>query len=305
MDEILTIVIPTYNRPQNIKVQHASLLPQLTDAVKLIIIDNNSKIPVSSLIDNSHSSKVKVIRNPINIGGAANIARCFEICDTEWLWTLSDDDVIEVDAVEKILTLIKNLNDVCYVNFNNKRIYSSNNFSDILDNGGLYQDYYYMSVCVYNVSKLKNHIHHYYRALSTMQPAIYMLIKYLADTPNDKCMISNIRIISAGSPDISWNRMTFLYASLYLVDLLQDMKSEFKSNLFKSIIADCGFCAYDSYIKGYISFWRLLISFIHMIKRRGIYGTLIYDVKVYIKYIGLCLLRPSFFTCIPKLILFK
>lgn len=291
MDKILTIVVPTYDRPQKIKAQFASLLPQLSDVVTLIIIDNNSKIPVSSLIDKGFHSKVKIIRNAINIGGAANIARCFEVCETEWLWTLSDDDIVEVDAVAKILSLIKNLEDVCFVNFNNKRTYSSSNFRNVLENAGLYQDLYYMSVCVYNIFKLKNHIHHYYRALSTMQPAIYMIITYLADNPNDKCLISDCKIISGGSTEISWNRMTFLYASLYLLDLLQDMKREFKSNLFKSIISDCGYCAYDSYRNGLISFGKLITTFAHMIKRRGIICTILYDIKVYIKYSGLCFLK--------------
>lgn len=287
--KILTIVIPTYNRPERIKEQLNSLIPQLTDSVSLIIIDNHSTIPVSSLFEYHSYSSINIIRNSINIGGAANIARCFEVCETEWLWTLSDDDIVEIDAVEKIINTIKNLNDVCYVNFNNKQTYSSNDFSDVLRNGGLYQDFYYMSVCIYNIKKLHMYMHHYYRALSTMQPGIYMIVKYLAEHPNDKCLISELKIINNGSTDISWNRMTFVYASLYLIDLLRNQEKNFKSNMFKSIISDCGYCVYDSYKNRKISFIEVIKTLISMIKRRGLINTLIYDIKVYIKNLGLCI----------------
>ena len=287
----LTIAIPTYNRPDKILVQLKSLLPQITEEIEVVVLDNHSDVPITSVVTNDILSKICIIRNDINIGGAANIARCFEVCKTEWLWTLSDDDIVEKDAVAKILNTIKGLSDICYINFNNKQTFSSNNFSEVLKNGGLYQDFYYMSVCVYNIKKIQTYMHHYYRALSTMQPGIYMIVKYLAEHPNEKCLISNLQIVNDGSTDISWNRMTFVYASLYLIDLLRNQEKNFKSNMFKSIISDCGFCVYDSYKNRKISFMEVIKTLISMIKRRGLINTLIYDIKVYIKNLGLCIFR--------------
>lgn len=48
---ILTIAIPTYNRPDKIQKQVRLLLPQLTPEVKLTIRDNNSLRPVVSLFN--------------------------------------------------------------------------------------------------------------------------------------------------------------------------------------------------------------------------------------------------------------
>ena len=249
----------------------------------MIIIDNSSETPVTSLLDDDILSVIKVHRNQVNIGGAANIARCFELCETDWLWTLSDDDIVCPDAVNTILRTIKTVNDVCYINFNNIKTFSNNSFAEVLKNSGLYQDFYYMSVCLYNMTKLRSYLHHYYRGLSTMQPGVYMLIKYLDENRNDKCMISNERIVNSGSNDISWNRMTFIYASLYLLDLLRDKKKEYRSGLFRSIIADCGYCAYDSYRRDYISLYEVIGTFIDMIKRRGLFTSFVYDSKVYAK----------------------
>jgi hypothetical protein len=47
--------------------------------------------------------EVEVIRHKTNIGGDANFQRCFELCNTPYIWMLGDDDKIENNALEIIL----------------------------------------------------------------------------------------------------------------------------------------------------------------------------------------------------------
>ena len=113
----LSIIIPTYNRSELLQQQVRRILPQLNSDVELILIDNKSDYDVFSLFSETELKRFKIIVNNINIGGAANIAKCFEICETDWLWTLSDDDLIASDAVETVLSHLEEKDNTVMVNY--------------------------------------------------------------------------------------------------------------------------------------------------------------------------------------------
>jgi glycosyltransferase involved in cell wall biosynthesis len=117
----LTIAIPTYNRNKILKENLRHLLPQLNDECRLIIIDNCSSEPVEDhlkdILRSYQNLNIEIFRNRINIGGNANIVRCFELCESEWLWTLGDDDRVTSDAIEIIFEHIDKYSDVVFFNF--------------------------------------------------------------------------------------------------------------------------------------------------------------------------------------------
>jgi|GEM_PF-1131386 glycosyltransferase involved in cell wall biosynthesis len=117
----LTIAIPTFNRNEILKKNIKFLLPQLTDDCTLLVIDNCSPIPVEDTLNGLFSEypalKYKVHRNITNIGGNANILRCIEFCETEWLWILGDDDIPEPDAVKIIMKNVDQNQDITFINF--------------------------------------------------------------------------------------------------------------------------------------------------------------------------------------------
>ncbi|MFO1449149.1 MAG: glycosyltransferase family 2 protein [Opitutaceae bacterium] len=109
----LTIAIPTYDRNEVLRGSVAKLLPQLTPACEVHILDNCSPVPVAEtlqgLLEAWPGTNVRITRNPANIGGAANILRCFESCRGVWIWCLGDDDTVASDAIESILRDIARL----------------------------------------------------------------------------------------------------------------------------------------------------------------------------------------------------
>lgn len=117
----LTIAIPTYNRNAVLLGNLQALMPQLTPECRLLIIDNCSDVPVSDtlqpLLSNFGDAGVKIVRNGVNIGGNANIMRCFELCETELVWVLADDDTPRPGAVEIILRTAAQHPDCLYYNF--------------------------------------------------------------------------------------------------------------------------------------------------------------------------------------------
>jgi glycosyltransferase involved in cell wall biosynthesis len=118
---VLTIAIPTYNRPAQLLNTLSKLLPQLNDKCYLSIIDNHSDVPATErtaeLLGQYPNVKYKIHRNHVNIGGDSNIIRCFEYCDTPWLWTVGDDDEILPTAIETIFADIAAHPDVTSINY--------------------------------------------------------------------------------------------------------------------------------------------------------------------------------------------
>ncbi|WP_295768803.1 glycosyltransferase family 2 protein [uncultured Mucilaginibacter sp.] len=119
---ILTIAIPTYNRPDEILATVSTIIPQLNDKVSVIILDNSSDVNVVdhllNEIENFDKYNITVHRNKVNIGPDANFARSFEYSTAQYTWVLGDDDEVDSNAVEKILSDIEYYKDQDLIGFN-------------------------------------------------------------------------------------------------------------------------------------------------------------------------------------------
>ncbi|HAO79369.1 MAG TPA: hypothetical protein DCQ92_10400 [Verrucomicrobia subdivision 3 bacterium] len=117
----LTIAIPTWNRNKALLRNLTELMPQLTTECELMVIDNCSDIPVETTIAgilNTYSGiKTRIIRNRYNVGGNANILRCYEQATTEWVWVMGDDDLPQKEAIERIFASIEKYPDSFCINF--------------------------------------------------------------------------------------------------------------------------------------------------------------------------------------------
>lgn len=112
---LVTIAIPTFNRRDALLRTIDALRPQITEKFCVIILDNHSDCPVSEYVEGSE--QIRIIRNAVNIGGNPNIMRCFEVCQTEWLWVIGDDDLPAPDALNNILAEINETPEACGINF--------------------------------------------------------------------------------------------------------------------------------------------------------------------------------------------
>ena len=236
---LLTIAIPTYNRPSQIVSQVQALSSQIKEDVELLIIDNGSDIPVDFLLNSISCSKIKVLRNPFNIGADANIAKCFELCQTEWLWTLSDDDVISENAVESILHNIRAHQSSLFIGFNRSTEHLLTSFEDFCrESKEPYSFLFWMSICVYNIRLLKPYMHHYFSAISTMQPGVMLLIRALKENAGS-VYLSPCVIVRSGGKAISWNRETFIYSSLFFIDRLSNVDHLLDKTIFVRVSQMC------------------------------------------------------------------
>jgi len=236
-DIILTVCIPTYNRPEQIQDQVRSVIKQLRPNVKLVVRDNCSDVPISSLFTDEEMDSFTIFRNNVNIGADANIARCLETSGDSWVWTLGDDDVICDNAVDTILDTISSHRDCCYINFSSKVNNYTLNFENLLKHWEIIGEFgtsFFMSACVFNMSKLKTSIRWYYEFLSSQMGQICFVVKHVENNPLEKCFFTKKRIILFNAPG-GWNPINLIINSSIIIDKLQYNHSKFKNNIFASL----------------------------------------------------------------------
>ena len=108
----LFIYIPTFNRPKALNRQLESLVPQIRgreENVRVIVRDNCSESDSFRLLKEKYSNckNISFEKNFSNIGGNANIALGFiNVRKNEFLWILSDNDLINRDAIENLLRVL-------------------------------------------------------------------------------------------------------------------------------------------------------------------------------------------------------
>ena len=101
---LLTIAIPTFNRPESIRdrINELSGLPEeLAKIVELLICDNGDlMIPVPERAGNT---RIRYSNNGRNLGLGGNIESCVMKSEGEFVWLFSDDDQIRIDHLEELL----------------------------------------------------------------------------------------------------------------------------------------------------------------------------------------------------------
>lgn len=132
MDELVSVVITTYNRVNELKRAIKSVVQQSYKNLEIIVVDDN--------VDNSMSEKVKLIveafndkriilkKNKNNLGGALSRNAGIQYSKGSYVAFLDDDDEYLPTKIEKQLKLFKESNDpklalvYCYCNgiFNGK-----------------------------------------------------------------------------------------------------------------------------------------------------------------------------------------
>lgn len=235
MEQLLTIAIPTYNRPEHIQNQVRLILPQLNKDVCLVVYDNCSQNPVKDLFTENELSLFTIIRNRMNVGGDANIARCFENCTTAWLWTLSDDDYVKANAVEIALTEINQNFGAVFINFWSDPSFKTIGFEELtykFRNARVYSNSFTMSNCAYNMSKLRDSLQDYYNNLSSMTGTIILVLKYVQKHNGAVCVFPDKSPINIYNTEVGWNYGVYIRRTKQFMDTF---KAEGKRNYNRTL----------------------------------------------------------------------
>lgn len=111
IEKYLSIVIPTFNRKEQLKETLDQLLLSPVKNCRITILNNCSTDGTLELC-NSYSSLFKnfsIVSQPVNLGGGCeNYIHSISYCETEYLWILADDDSYDFSNFDDVFEELKN-----------------------------------------------------------------------------------------------------------------------------------------------------------------------------------------------------
>lgn len=187
----LIIYIPTFNRPNSLKKQLNIIVGQLPIPnlnVEIIVRDNCSyNYNFSELLEMYDRKYVKYYRNITNIHGNANIILGFlEASENDFLWILSDNDIICNDSLIKIEKFISTDIDLivsdkdCVNPKIDSFLWDENLEVKYLWNHGL------ISNTIYNLKRIKNYINLGFYYHNSSFPHLAIILGFLKIEKNIK-----------------------------------------------------------------------------------------------------------------------
>lgn len=227
MNTVLTIAIPTYNHHELLLRQLKQLLSQKTSQTcfELLVFDNYSNPSVESYL-NAEGLIVKdfkLVRHSENIGAERNILKCFKECQTDWLWVLSDNDLVHENAVENVLKIIDKAEECIFIHLGQNRSLAGRGLEEFCKEI-FYPDSFSISHNLYNIRYLKEYLTYYERWVDTMQGQILFVMKCLDDS-GKYFMISDYKPCYDYLPS-EWNKLRFIKSTF---DLKRIFKKEFSN----------------------------------------------------------------------------
>ncbi len=101
---LVTIGISTYNRANGyLRSALESALAQTYSNLEIVVSDNGSSDATADLLASYDDPRLRVVRQPTNIGANGNFNACLREAKGEWFLLLHDDDLIDPDMIDACL----------------------------------------------------------------------------------------------------------------------------------------------------------------------------------------------------------
>ncbi len=109
MKPLLTICIPTYNRPKGLKRALRNILKNqasLPYIYEILVIDDNPNNSSRYILSEFSNNKIRYILNKNNIGLDKNFVKCMKEVKSEYLIFLTDDDIFVDNSMNKLIQIL-------------------------------------------------------------------------------------------------------------------------------------------------------------------------------------------------------
>jgi len=116
MDKVtsISVVIPSYNRVQELKELLGSVLAQKIYPNEVLICEDNSpeKFNIQTMVDSfrtifeKYKIKLTFIINETNLGYDKNLRKCIETASSEWALIMGNDDLLLPEAISEVKSYI-------------------------------------------------------------------------------------------------------------------------------------------------------------------------------------------------------
>ncbi|MBU7317609.1 glycosyltransferase [Paenibacillus sp. SM 69] len=101
----VSVLIPTYNRPQYFEQALASVLQQTYKNIEIIVSDDSTNDDTLKLLEPylKEHSHIHYYKNEKNLGQFENDLKCMELASGEYINFLMDDDLFHPEKIEKMM----------------------------------------------------------------------------------------------------------------------------------------------------------------------------------------------------------
>jgi glycosyltransferase involved in cell wall biosynthesis len=103
LEPLVSVIIPTYNRPDYLKQAIASATQQTYRNIEIIVSDNCSPENPQAIVESFGDSRIRFWRQPQNLGMLANQIYAFKMARGKYIASLHDDDMWNEDFLAKLV----------------------------------------------------------------------------------------------------------------------------------------------------------------------------------------------------------
>lgn len=111
-EPLVSVIIPTYNRPEYLKQAIASAVKQTYQNIEIIVSDNCSSESTQVIVESFADSRIKFWRHHSNIGMLANQISAFKMAQGKYVASLHDDDMWNEDFLAKLVPPLEENSDL-------------------------------------------------------------------------------------------------------------------------------------------------------------------------------------------------
>lgn len=102
-EPLVSVIIPTYNRPEYLKQAITSAIAQTYQNIEIIVSDNCSPENPENLVASFADSRIKFWRHPENVGMLKNQMNAFKMAQGKYVASLHDDDMWNENFLAKLV----------------------------------------------------------------------------------------------------------------------------------------------------------------------------------------------------------
>jgi glycosyltransferase domain-containing protein len=104
---LVSICIPTYNRPEYLLRALRSCLAQTYSHFEIIVTDNSTNDESREAIRQLHDPRIAYHKNPTNLGPCGNTNRATSLATGEYVKLLMDDDLLKPACLERMVAALE------------------------------------------------------------------------------------------------------------------------------------------------------------------------------------------------------
>ena len=107
LQPMVTVVVPTFNRPGYLKEALRSALAQSYRNLEILVRDNASDPATAEVVQSFKDERIQYLRHPQNIGMTANLIGAFRAAKGKYVTNLHDDDFWDPQYLQKMVGVLE------------------------------------------------------------------------------------------------------------------------------------------------------------------------------------------------------